>query len=224
MKKGAFDLYSTTSNYVYHKLRNRILTKKIKPGQHLPEIALAKELDVSRTPVREALRKLADEGLVKLVPNVGARLLDPTKEEIEGIWEMRKYLEILAVRKASHRITPLQFCLLEEELQKEERSFAAKDLQACLDVNSAFHRIIAEASGNAVLAEYVENVLKRSYAYMVFYDSFFDLKTSPSLDGHRAIAEALSNHDEELSVKLMEDHLRTAISDLSEKQTEDEIL
>lgn len=214
MKEKESDQYNTTSDYVYHQLRNQIIMKKFRAGQRLPEITLAKEFNVSRTPVREALRKLANEGIVQLIPNGGARLLAPTRQEIEGTYEVREYLEILAVKKAAQRITPLQLCRLEEQVEMEEKSFNERDLQSYLEINNNFHRIIAEASGNIVLADYIDNVLSRTYVYMVFYETFFDFQTNPSLDEHRAIIKALSNHDEELSVKLMHDHLDMSLKGL----------
>lgn len=207
--------FNTTSDYVYHQLRNQIITKKLRAGQRLPEITLAKQLEVSRTPVREALRRLANEGMVQLIPNGGARLLAPTKEEIAGTYEVRDYLERLAVKKAASRITPLQICRLEEQIEMEEKSFEERDLESYLEVNNSFHRIIAEASGNIVLADYIDNVLSRTYVFLVFYETFFDFQTNPSLDEHRAILKALSDHDEELSVKLMEDHLSLSLKGLA---------
>nr|WP_321502949.1 GntR family transcriptional regulator [uncultured Dethiosulfovibrio sp.] len=207
--------FNTTSDYVYHQLRNQIITKKLRAGQRLPEITLAKQLEVSRTPVREALRRLANEGMVQLIPNGGARLLAPTKEEIVGTYEVRDYLERLAVKKAASRITPLQICRLEEQIELEEKSFEERDLESYLEVNNSFHRIIAEASGNIILADYIDNVLSRTYVFLVFYETFFDFQTNPSLDEHRAILKALSEHDEALSVKLMEDHLSLSLKGLA---------
>ncbi|MDD4365250.1 MAG: GntR family transcriptional regulator [Synergistales bacterium] len=212
--KGAL-LYATSADHVYHELRNQIIMKKLRAGQRLPEAAIARQLNVSRTPVREALRRLANEGMVQLVPNGGARLLAPTRQEIEGTYEIRAHLECLAVRKAASRITPLQLCRLEEQIQLEEQSFAARDLEAYLEINNAFHCIIAEASGNVVLADYVENVLSRTYVFMVFYETFFDFETNPSLDEHRVILKALAARDEEEAVRLMREHLNISIDSLA---------
>ncbi|PIE53834.1 MAG: GntR family transcriptional regulator [Dethiosulfovibrio peptidovorans] len=213
MKKTV--LYTTTSEQVYDELRRQILTKKLKAGQRLPETTIAKQLDVSRTPVREALRRLATEGIVQLIPGGGARLTAPTREEIENTYEVREYLECLAVEKAAHRITPLQICRLEEQIELEEQSFRDRDLEAYLEVNNAFHRIIAEASGNMVLADYVDNVLSRTYVYMVFYEQFFNFSSNPSLDEHRALLGALSDHDNDKAVRLMKDHLAVSCEGLT---------
>ena len=72
-------LYTTSADYAYQELRHRIITKQLKPGQRLPEVNIAVQMGVSRTPVREALRRLASEGLVIIIPNSGARLAAPQR-------------------------------------------------------------------------------------------------------------------------------------------------
>lgn len=214
MKKN--DLFQSSVDYVYDEIRSLIMNKNFVPGQRLPEISIAKRLEVSRTPVREALRRLANEGLVVLIPNGGARLASPSKQEIQDAFELRVYLECLAARKAAQNITPVQICLLEEQIQAEEQVFEEKDLESYLEVNQAFHSIIAEASGNILLNEYISNILSRTFVYMVFFESFFDFDSNPSLQEHREIVEALRNRDEELVVKLLQDHIS-----ITEKQVED---
>jgi DNA-binding GntR family transcriptional regulator len=196
-------------------LRHKIISKELKPGQRLPEIGLAEEMQLSRTPVREAIRRLANEGLVILVPNSGARLASPSMEEMENAYEVREHLETLAVHKAASRITPLQLCRLEEAIQEEEKIFKERDIEAYLDVNVAFHEIIAEASGNVVLKEYIDNILSRTNVYMVFYESFFDFDTNPSLEEHRQLHEALRLKDPNLAVALMRRHIGLSMKSLA---------
>lgn len=207
-------------DYVYKELRRKIMNKEFKPGQHLPETALAEQLDVSRTPVREALRRLANEGLVVIIPNGGARLANPSKQEIEDTFEIRAYLECLAIKKAVHRITPLQICMLEEEIQREETIFPEKDLDKYLEVNNAFHKVIAEASDNVVLYELIVNMLSRSFVYLVLFGSFFELENNPSLDEHREIVKALKEHNEDKAVELVRSHILSScksVDDLTQK-------
>ncbi len=205
----------TAAEQVYRELKRRIFLKALRPGQRLPEAALAATLSVSRTPVREALRMLASEGLVDLVPNMGASLASPTLEEVRESYEVREHLETLAGRRAARHITPVQVCLLEEAIEDEERIFSSRDLESYLEVNIRFHRIIAEASRNRTLAEYVANILSRTYVYMVFFESFFDFDTNPSLDEHRQLVRALRMHDEELAVSLMGGHIRLSMESLN---------
>lgn len=194
-------------DYAYKELRRMIMNKEFKPGQRLPEMSLAEQLNVSRTPVREALRRLASEGLVVIIPNEGARLANPSKKEIEDTFEIRAYLECLAIEKAITRIRPLQICMLEEAIEKEENIFPEKDLEKYLEVNNAFHKTIAEASGNITLYELIVNILSRSFVYLVLFGSFFELEDNPSLDEHMEIVKALKERDTKKAVELMRSHI-----------------
>ena len=204
----------TTADYVYQQIRKKIFEKKLQSGQRLPEIAVAKEFQVSRTPVREALRRLANEGLVQIVPGWGACLASPTRQEIEDTYEVRETLEVMAIRKASRIITPLQICRLQEQIDAERKVFEERNLEAYLNVNDAFHVIIAESSGNSTLAGYVKNILSRTYVQMLFFESFFDFDTNPSLEEHIDILNSLIDHDEERCVSLMRNHLRLSMEAL----------
>jgi DNA-binding GntR family transcriptional regulator len=214
------EIYSTSAEAVYRKLLHMIFSKQLKPGQRLPEVLLAEQLEVSRTPVREALRRLANEGLVVLMPNVGASVVTPTRQEMLDTYEVRNVLECLAIRKAAGRITAVQLARLEEKIEEETEVFAQRDLEAYIEINNAFHRIIAEASGNLVLADTIENYLARTFVYMVFFESFFDFDTNPSLEEHRAILAALRARDEEETMRLMNLHIGQAAEDLERKDLE----
>ncbi|MDO9507816.1 MAG: GntR family transcriptional regulator [Thermovirgaceae bacterium] len=205
---------ATAAEHVYRELKRRIFSKDLRPGQRLPEASLARTLSVSRTPVREALRVLANEGLVILIPGNGARLASPALAEMQEGYEVREYLERLAVRRAARNITPLQICLLDEAVKEEESIFSSRDLERYLEVNVRFHRIIAESAKNRILAEYVGNILSRTYVYMVFFESFFDFDTNPSLDEHREIVRALSDHNEDLAETLMRKHINLSMEAL----------
>jgi len=200
-----------TVNYVYQELRHRIFSKEIKANQRLPEIGIAKQLNVSRTPIREAFRKLAEEGLVVIRPNDGASTISPSIKDIKDAYEIREQLECFAIKQSVKKITPLQLCLLEENIQEEERIFQERNLEAYLDINTHFHKIIAESSNNKLLADYIENVLKRTYTYMIFYESFFDFDNNPSLDEHRAILAVLRERNEKRAIKFMSTHISLSL-------------
>ncbi|MDT8284109.1 MAG: GntR family transcriptional regulator [Thermovirgaceae bacterium] len=207
-------LYTTSADYVYQELRHRIVTKQLKPGQRLPEVNIAVQMGVSRTPVREALRRLASEGLVLIIPNSGARLASPTRREMEDTYAVREQLECISVSIAATRISERNLRRLDDAILEEENAFAEKNLELYLEVNENFHRIIAESSGNRVLAEFVENILARTNAYVVFFDPFYDIAENPSIAQHKAIALALKAKDREKAVELMRDHLKLSLFDL----------
>lgn len=204
----------TSADYVYERIRSGIFDKTLVSGQRLPEIVIAKEYNVSRTPVREALRRLENEGLVQIVPGWGACLASPTRQEIIDTYEVRENLEIMAIRKASQLITPLQICLLEEQIDTEKKAFKEKNLELYMNVNDAFHLIIAESSGNKTLAGYVKNILSRTYVQTIFFESFFNFANNPSLDEHIRLVEALKKHDEDMCVRLMQEHIKLSMEAL----------
>ena len=212
--KGSESYAQTAADVVYRQLRGQIFAKKRQPGDRLTEEAIAQELDVSRTPVREAIRRLAAEGLATLIPNAGARLAKPTRQEIIDTYELREFLECLAARKAALNVTAAQTNKLQQTIDEEEQIFAARNFEAYLDVNNRFHRTLAECSGNDVLAEFINNLLARTCVYMIFYDSFFDMSTNPSLDEHRALLKALLAHDPDKAEQLMKVHLMLSATSL----------
>ena len=214
MTLGKDNISTKTVNYVYQELRHRIFLKEIKANQRLPEISIAKQLNVSRTPIREAFRKLAEEGLVVIRPNDGARTISPSIKDIKEAYEIREQLECFAIKQSVKQISPIQLCLLEENIHKEEHIFQEHNLEAYLDINTNFHRIIAESSNNKLLADYIENVLKRTYIYMIFYESFFDFDNNPSLDEHKAILSALRKKNKERAIKLMRNHISLSLEQL----------
>jgi len=208
-------LYTTSADYAYQEIRHKIITKQLKPGQRLPEVNIAVQMGVSRTPVREALRRLSSEGLVIIIPNSGARLAAPTPREIEDTFLVREQLEILAARIAAGRITDRYLRRLEEALVEENRSAEDKDLENYLEVNEIFHKTIADSTGNRVLAEYVDNILTRTNAYMVFYNPFYETTSYASLDEHRSILNALRHHEVEKCVELVKGHLKSSFAGLT---------
>ncbi|MDD4159347.1 MAG: GntR family transcriptional regulator [Synergistaceae bacterium] len=200
--------YNTSSDFVYHELRTRIVNKQLKPGERLPEVKISNEMGVSRTPVREALRRLASEGLVRIIPNSGARVAAPSAAEIEGAYDVRQYLEALSVQLACRKGIDRRMAeRFEEVLKDEESSFIARDIQSSLEANNNFHRLIANASKNIVLIEYVENIILRTNVYILFYDPFTE-ENNYSSEEHRRILASIMSGDEKSADSLMKEHLR----------------
>ena len=207
-------IYSSAADYAYGRLRRDIILKTFQPGQRLAEAGLAEQLQVSRTPVREALRRLGAEGLVVLVPNSGVWVASPSLQEMVDTFDVREGLECMAVERAARNATPLQLCRLEECIEREEEVFRIRDFEEYLEVNTAFHRTLAESGGNRVLADYVEKLLARTFVFMVFYEDFFERSLNPSLDDHRELLAALRDKDPNRAAGLMHAHIRASVEDL----------
>ncbi|MDL2298162.1 GntR family transcriptional regulator [Synergistaceae bacterium OttesenSCG-928-D05] len=207
--------FNTSADFVYVELRNKIINKQIRPGERLPEVKIATEMDVSRTPVREALRRLASEGLVRIIPNSGARVSAPTVAEMQGAYLVREHLESLSVVLAcKNGLDRRTLERIEEVIVAEEYAFTARDLEASLEANNAFHRLISEASKNPVLIEYIDNIMLRTNVYVLFYDTFSE-ETNYSTTEHKEILRAIATRDVDQAEDIMRKHLKHSHSMLT---------
>ena len=144
--------YLPLRDVVFNTLRRAILKGELKPGERLMEIQLAQRLGVSRTPVREAIRKLELEGLVNMMPRRGAVVAEITLQDLEDVLEVRAVLEELAVQKACENITEDQLRDLKKAANDFKRSLEDDNLLACVETDMAFHEIIYSAANNRRLA------------------------------------------------------------------------
>ena len=200
-------MYNTSSDSVYMELRGKILSRELKPAQRLLEVKIANEMGVSRTPVREALRRLANEGLVKIVPNSGARVASPSSHEMDNSYSVREYLENMSVELACRTgMDKRTLERLDGLVRDGDAAYDAGDVDAFLAANNDFHRIIAEAGKNYVLSEYVDNIIQRTNVYIYFYSKFVESENKSSGE-HRAILRAIAQRDRIGAQELMKQHL-----------------
>jgi DNA-binding GntR family transcriptional regulator len=195
---------------VYHKLKNAIVKRYIKQGTKLVETAVAKQLKVSRTPVRGAIRRLVYEGFATYETHKGACVIEPTKEEIQGAFFVRIQLEKAAARLAAENISGRQLARLETYIEEEAQIFKKRDLEEYYRVNGAIHLTIAEASGNKVLTRYIEELLNRTKIYLILYDPFFSMPIYPTIHEHKQVVDALKTGNPALAEEEMEAHLNSA--------------
>lgn len=209
-------MYNTSSDSVYMVLRGKILSRELKPAQRLLEVKIANEMGVSRTPVREALRRLANEGLVKIVPNSGARVASPSSHEMDNSYSVREYLENMSVELACRTgMDKRTLERLDGLVRDGDAAYDAGDVDAFLAANNDFHRIIAEAGKNYVLSEYVDNIIQRTNVYIYFYSKFVESENKSSGE-HRAILRAIAQRDRIGAQELMKQHLERVHAMFSE--------
>lgn len=209
-------MYNTSSDSVYMELRGKILSRELKPAQRLLEVKIANEMGVSRTPVREALRRLANEGLVKIVPNSGARVVSPSSHEMDNSYSVREYLENMSVELACRTgMDKRTLERLDGLVRDGDAAYDAGDVDAFLAANNDFHRIIAEAGKNYVLSEYVDNIIQRTNVYIYFYSKFVESENKSSGE-HRAILRAIAQRDRIGAQELMKQHLERVHAMFSE--------
>lgn len=210
---GQFQVQSV-ADQVYGVLRARIAGGEIERGSRLHQEDLATEFGVSRTPVREALRRLAAEGLVDLFANRGARVATATLEQLRSSYETRLVVEPGAARLAAERRLEGSVEAMREAIREEERAghSSAKHFQA----NRRFHLALVEGTGNAQLVQFMEHVwIGRIGATL--YESRLDPSGLRADRGaHTAIADAIEGGDPARAEELTRGHLERAMEMLFE--------
>ena len=161
--------YLPLRDVVFNTLRKAILKGELKPGERLMEIALADRLGVSRTPVREAMRKLELEGLVVMIPRRGAQVANITEKDLNDVLEVRIALENLSIEKACARMTEEQLAQLWDAAEEFEKTMAEGNLVKLAEADVAFHEVIYQSSDNRRLNQVLNNLREQIYRYRVEY-------------------------------------------------------
>jgi DNA-binding GntR family transcriptional regulator len=198
---------ASLSRVVSDKIRGRILAGSFRPGERLVEDRLSAELGVSRVPVREALRGLSMEGLVRLEPNRGATVTEVTPELVAELVEVRAELEALNARLAARRHDPAIVPLLQDTLRRGNEAAQSGSREDLATLNAEFHERLAEASRNSVLSDMMRSLRERtSLAFSV------NGRTRAREDWreHAGILAAVIDGDEELAALLAARHVKNA--------------
>ena len=205
---------------VFQQIRENILSGKYKDGMELREIALGEELGVSRTPVREALRQLELEGLVKIVPNKGAYVTSINAKDIKDIYKMRSMLEGLCARWATEHITDEQIDELEEVILLSEfhlKRGKEGQTQQVTELDGKFHEILYDASNSRILKHVLSDFHK--YVRMVRKASVADpARAEKSIEEHKDILHAIKNRDANAAEILANAHMMNVMKNLNMKE------
>lgn len=161
--------YLPLRDVVFNTLRHAILKGELEPGERLMEIALAQKLGVSRTPIREAIRKLELEGLVVMVPRKGAEVADITEKDLRDVLEVRTALEELSIELAMQHMSPEDYEALKASNQQFGRLAQGDDLIKIAEADVAFHEIIYIATDNRRLIQMINNLGEQMYRYRLEY-------------------------------------------------------
>ena len=205
------DGYKPLRDVVFETLRDAIIRQVLKPGERLMEIQLADEMGVSRTPVREAIRKLELEGLVVMVPRKGAYVAGVSMKDIHEVYEVRSALEMLAVTLAAERITDEELDALERQVLRESEEESKKDgsLDNIIYIDSSFHDIIYQAAHNQRLVQFV-NILQEQLQRFRAASLARPGRSKTALEEHKKIVEALSERNGELAARLARERIENA--------------
>lgn len=209
------DNYQPLRELVFEAIREAIIDGTLRPGERLMEVVLAEELGVSRTPVREAIRKLELEKLVIMVPRKGAYVADVTKRDVAEVFEIRRALEGLAAQLASNRVTEEQLEKLERYLVKISDAIDKGDIEQTISIDVAFHDVLYQASGNQRLEDMISNLREHIQRYRST-SLAYPGRMKQALIEHRKVVEAIANRDADLAKKLAEQHIVNAENSLME--------
>lgn len=201
------DAYLPLRDVVFHTLREAILKGDLKPGERLMELQLASKLGVSRTPIREAIRMLEQEGLAVTMPRRGAEVAKMTLKDMEDVLEIREALDELAVRIACDKITGEQLKRLVEVKEAFEASTKSGNVKRIAEADVRFHDIIYEATDNPKLVTMLNHLREQVYRYRVEYIK--DAQNYPTLIAeHEAIVESVKNRDADKAAAAMHMHVQ----------------
>ena len=200
------DEYLPLRDVVFKKLRRAILLEELKAGERLTEMHLADKLGVSRTPIREAIRKLELEGFVIMVPRRGAVVAEISEKSLKDVLEVRRVLDILSAKLACGRIDESGKAALEKACQDFEEAARGGDLRDIAQKDVVLHNIIVEATGNLTLQQMLNNLAEQMYRYRVKYLKD-DCQYAELIQEHQEICESIAKGDAETAMRLAREHI-----------------
>lgn len=202
--------YLPLRDVVFQTLRQAILRGELEPGERLMEIHLANRLGVSRTPIREAIRKLELEGLVLMIPRRGAEVAEITEKNLRDVLEVRCALEELAVQLACDRIDEDGIQNLREAAERFREVLDSDDITKIAEADVEFHDVIFAATDNRRLIQLLNNLREQMYRYRIEY-----LKKKECypqlLDEHKAIIEAIAGRDKDMATRITGQHINNQV-------------
>lgn len=198
--------YLPLRDVVFNTLRQAILKGELKPGERLMEIQLAQRLGVSRTPIREAIRKLELEGLVTMVPRKGAEVAQITEKSLRDVLEVRGALEELTIQLACTKMNDKILADLNEAHTRFKQAINSKDLTKIAECDVIFHDVIYDATQNEKLIQILNNLREQMYRYRMEYIK--DSKTHKRLiEEHEEIIKMLKTADVDGARKAIRTHI-----------------
>ena len=209
VSKQLFDqmTYGSLGNKIYGILRDRILNEEYKKGDKLNELILSKELGISRTPIREALKQLELEGLVESIPNKGVYVLGFSPRDLDDMFELRILLEGLAIELAIDRIDEVVLSKLKELLELMEFYTLKRDKDKLNHFNVLFHETIYQGTDSMYLEQLLSDV--HYYVSVTSKNSISQVeRMESSLAEHREILDAIMAKDKTLAKNIIQKHIR----------------
>ncbi|APE30259.1 GntR family transcriptional regulator [Halomonas aestuarii] len=205
---------------IYHSISDAIIEHRLKPGARLREDALAEVFGISRTGIRKILQRLALEQLVTLTPRRGASVTRPTADEAKDVFDARQMIECGLMPEVARRITAEEAEALRDMARRERQALKAGEQSTAIKLSAAFHGRLAQISGNATLAEFVERLCSRSSLILAVYGNAGHLGCESH--DHDDLVGFLEAGNGERAQAFMSRHLKAIEASLSIHEEEDE--
>ena len=200
------DTYQPLREAICESLRNAIKKGKLKPGERLMEVQLAEELGISRTPVREAIRKLEQEGYVIMLPRRGTYVSSVSVHDVQEIFEIRTALESLSTGLAARRIENDELEQLQKLLSAIEGYIEKRDIDNIVKTDIEFHDLLYHVSRNERLSQIISN-LKEQLSRFRTLSMSYPGRLEETLEEHREMVEAIASGDVEAAREAAERHM-----------------
>jgi GntR family transcriptional regulator, rspAB operon transcriptional repressor len=206
------DRIAPLRDQIYQIIRSAIVTGRVKPGDSIDEVQIARQLGISRTPVREAVKKISDESLIHVRAQSGTYVAAISRRQVEEAYIIRTALELESVSRASSLITPTHINDLEDIVQAHAKAFERKQFDEAIVRDDQFHRYIAEINGLSMLWRAVDISKAQMDRCRHLAATSGPIYGARTLAQHRAIIGALKSGDQLASSAAMREHLDASLS------------
>lgn len=203
------DSYKPLREVVCETLREAVISGVLKPGERLMEIQLAEELGVSRTPVREAIRKLEMEGFVVMIPRRGTYVADISIKDINDVYEIRTALDVLAAGLAAERISDDELETMERLMVEIGEYAETGTLDKIVEADTRFHDVLYQASRNERLVGIINN-LREQITRLRTTSMNYPGRLTQMMEEHKCLVEAIASRDVEAAQRAAREHLENA--------------
>ena len=206
--------------YVYKTLKDAILQRLLAPGTQLVELTISEKLHTSRTPVRNAMKKLAADGIINIIPNKGAFVISPSLDDILQAYEIRAELECMAMRLCIDDINEIDIAELKAIIDEENEATKMVDISKHLSSNKQFHMFFSRKYNNKFLIKYTEEIIDRINIYLRMHDKLYNVELneiSRNME-HKEIIDLTSKKQADKLDPLLRRHIATSLNDLQLKQ------
>ncbi len=196
---------------VISEVRRQIIAGEVEPGGLISELALSDQFGVSRTPVREALKQLQTEGLIKIQPRVGTFVAAPSRREITELFQMKELLEGAAARLLAQRGRVAELDQLEENLRQADRAVADDNLTRYAELVHEFHDLLITGSDNLKLADHYRTLMNQlAYPRLVMTSLGQPGRPSQSDREHHNVVDLIIAKDGDSAERVMREHVRAS--------------